>query len=89
MAARPDLYVLARLLQRLARGDACGRGELQTAARLNYDLLRKYLDYLVERKMVARAGQQGRKELFQITSAGSQAYRDLPAWLDAWVGQLP
>ena len=89
MASRPDLYVLARLLQRLARGDDVGRGELQTAARLNYDLLRRYLDHLLERGLAEAAGDDGKKALFRITPAGRKAYADLLAWLSAWVDEKP
>lgn len=80
---RPDLYVLARFLDALARpGSAWTRAKLQPAVRLNYDLFRRYLAFLVERGWVMET--QGPNQLF-LTPLGHTARTQLVDWLARWL----
>lgn len=70
----PDLFVIGRLLEGLADGPR-RRTQLQQRAGLNYTVFLRYLDYLVELKLVASSPDaEGRLEL---TAKGVEAYRFL------------
>ncbi len=85
---RPDLYVVARFLDRLGPGDAWSKGKLQPAVRLNYDLFIRYLEALQERGLVARSG-EGRDETIRITEAGQALRRRMVEWIEAVFGSDP
>lgn len=87
---KPDLYVVARFLDRLAEPDrAFTRAQLQLAVRLNWDLFRRYLSYLEMRGLVA-VEKAGDRDLVRLTSAGRETRRRLLEWVrdvvgdDAW-----
>lgn len=74
---RPDLYVLARFLDRLGEGpDGVARTRLQGAVRLNYDLYRGYLALLLEKGWVEVGA-----ERVTLTKAGREARERLLGWL--------
>ena len=51
---RPDLFLVARMLENLARSPGgMKRTALQMACRMNYTQLERYLDYLEVRRFVA------------------------------------
>ncbi|HYS71493.1 MAG TPA: hypothetical protein VEM95_03630, partial [Thermoplasmata archaeon] len=51
---RPDLYVVARLLERLWREDApMVKTRLQVAANVNYDVFSRYLGWMAGRGLVS------------------------------------
>jgi predicted transcriptional regulator len=83
---RPDLYVVARFLERLWRdGRPHRKTDLQLAVRLNYTVYRKYLDWLVAKELVAvTATEDG--ERVAITPKGLETYRTLVAWIKDTVG---
>lgn len=84
--AKPDLYVIARFLDCLWRPawevpPAYTKAKLQLAVRLNYDLFRRYLAFLVEKKFVeVRADPRG-TEVIVLTAEGRKAHDELVAWL--------
>lgn len=91
---RPDPYVVARFLERLDHDDgleppAPSKGKLQLATRLNYDLFRRYLAFLVQRGLVVeRPGPHGATEV-RITTAGRESHRRFREWAAALLGRAP
>lgn len=71
---RPDLYVVARILEALRRnGEALRRTPLQIASGVNYTQFERYFELLRERKLVStRLGEDG-AELVELTSRGYDA----------------
>ncbi len=50
---RPDLYVVARILERLYReGSPVLRTRLQLSSRVNYDAFMNYLDWMMAKRLV-------------------------------------
>ena len=79
---RPDLYVVARFLDRLSRSQrALRRTDLQLAVRLNYTVYKRYLEWM-ERKGLIRVG-----EAIEITPKGADTYRTLVTWIKDAVGE--
>ncbi|MGA7861761.1 MAG: winged helix-turn-helix domain-containing protein [Thermoplasmata archaeon] len=71
---RPNLYVLARLLEALARAPAPVRKtQLQLMAGLNYTVFAKYLEFLIGREMVEVAPDPG-GEVLRLTPKGYDIY---------------
>jgi predicted transcriptional regulator len=78
---KPDLYVVARFLDRLAQpGASYTRSKLQLAVRLNYDLFRWYLAFLEAKGFVEVAPEDGR-DVVRLTAAGRAADRELGDWV--------
>lgn len=87
---KPDLYVVARFLDKLTRpGAVYTRSRLQAAVRLNYDLFRSYLALMTEKGFVAAKRSDDGKEVFQITPAGLEAYHHLVGWIRDVFGKVP
>jgi|SRR5208282_4617598 len=84
---RPDLYVVLRLLEALARNsNQLSRSALQRDARLNYTLFVRYLEVLQERRLVALI--PGTEDaMVTLTSRGYQAYHFLLAGLTEILGK--
>lgn len=80
---RPDLYVVARFLEKLDQNGPVTKGKLQPAVRLNYDLFLRYLEELHRRGLLRRDG-EGRNETVQLTAAG----RDLKRRMEDWIRQV-
>lgn len=79
---RPDIYVVARFLERLAEPDrSFTRNQLQLAVRVNWDLLRKYLDYLAARGLVSVG-----EDRVILTKEGHEALASLRAWMQRVLG---
>lgn len=80
---RPDLYVVARLLERLWREEsAMLKTRLQVATNLNYDVFRKYLSWMVERGLVSFENSADGHEKVALTPKGEEAYRKLVQWIN-------
>ncbi|MCI4348015.1 MAG: hypothetical protein L3J97_05290 [Thermoplasmata archaeon] len=74
---RPNLYVLARLLEALARAPGpIRKTQLQLIAGLNYTVFTKYLEFLVARGMVEILPDPGGEGL-RLTPKGGEIYRFL------------
>ncbi len=87
---RPDLYVIARFLDRLREKDkAWSRSRLQHAVRLNYDLFRSYLLLLEEKGFIEEVPQEGAKDeesasprtTIRLTVHGHEAHERLVEWI--------
>lgn len=84
---RPDLYVVARFLQRLWRPDVTlTRSGLQRAVGLNYDLFRKYLAFLESRGLVSVAKDGEGRDVVRLTKEGLRLHDDLARWLTSLFG---
>lgn len=84
---RPDLYVVARFLERLWRDTRpYGRTDLQMAVRLNYTVFRKYLDWMLAKDLVALRADDSGLERVVITQKGLATYHRLVGWIKETVG---
>lgn len=87
---RPDLFVIARFLERLWReGEPMLKTRLQVAANVNYDVFAKYLAWLQSRALVALQNHPDGHERVAITEKGKRAYRQLVEWLNEFVHGRP
>jgi len=80
---RPDLYVVARLLERLWREEKpMLKTRLQVASNVNYDVFRRYLSWMSERGLVSLENSADGHERVQLTDKGGEAYRKLVQWIN-------
>lgn len=71
---RPDIYVLARLLERLWRENGpMMKTRLQVASNVNYDVLTKYLEWMAAKGFVTYEATDWH-DLVCLTPAGKAAY---------------
>lgn len=81
---KPDLYVVARLLERLRRNEGPElKTRLQVGTNLNYQAFSKYLDWLLERELVQLEELDSGREGVVLSPRGQEAYRKLWEWIDA------
>ena len=80
---KPDLYVVARMLERLWREEEpMIKTHLQLASRVNYDLFSKYLAWMVDRDLVELVASEDGHERVQLTAKGEESYRKLVQWIN-------
>lgn len=85
---RPDLYVVARFLDRLLYAEETHtKQSLQMAVRLNYDLFKSYLAFLEDRGFVRVVAQDKGSDEVRITSDGVEAHRRIVAWIREVIGE--
>ncbi len=83
---RPDLYVIARLLEKLWREEKpMLRTRLQVAANVNYDIFMRYLAWMAERRLVELQGFDDGHERVVLTAEGMEAYKRLVQWINAMI----
>jgi predicted transcriptional regulator len=83
---RPDLFIVARLLDRLWReGAPVMKTRLSVAANMNYDQLGRYLSWLSMRDLVAIENPLSGHARVTITDKGKVAYLKLIEWLKQFV----
>lgn len=79
---RPDLYVVARILERLwDEGAPMLRTRLQLASKVNYDVFTRYLEWMLSKGLV-EFRPMGEREGVGITAKGEEAYRKLVQWIN-------
>ncbi len=84
---RPDLYVVARLLEHLWRQDEpMLKTRLQVAANVNYDVFTRYLEWMRARGLADLEGSVDGHERVALTPKGREAYRTLVQWINEVVG---
>lgn len=84
---KPDLYVVARFLERLWRDPRPHRKtDLQLAVRLNYNVYKKYLDWMGAKGLVELSQAADGSERVAITPKGLETYKTLVAWIRETVG---
>ncbi len=88
---RPDLYVVARLLERLWRANGpMLKTHLQVAANVNYDVFVRYLSWMEGRALVELENSADAHERVRLTPKGHEAYRKLVQWINEVVhGRVP
>lgn len=85
---RPDLYVVARILDSLRRSDRdLNRTQLQIASGMNYTLFQHYLELVVARGLVELVDEQGRPQLVRLTAKGYEALMFLVRGIEKVVGE--
>ncbi|OGS50366.1 MAG: hypothetical protein A3K65_08345 [Euryarchaeota archaeon RBG_16_68_12] len=87
---RPDLYVVARLLERLWRENGPMRKtRLQVAANVNYDVFSRYLEWMRGKGLVSVENSPDGHERVALTPKGYEAYRRLVQWINEVVRERP
>lgn len=80
---KPDLYVVARILEALWRHEGpIAKTRLQVASNLNYDIFTRYLDWMISKGLVRAEHEPDGHERFQLTQEGQEAYRRVVQWVN-------
>lgn len=86
---RPDLYVVARFLDRLVEApEGIPRAKLQAAVRLNYDLYRSYLSLMIDRGLARVDVDKDGATRVSATDAGRAAHARLVGWIRDALGDV-
>ncbi len=88
---RPDLYVVARILDRLwGSNGPMLRTHLQVASNVNYDIFSRYLGWMQERDLVYLENSADGHVRVGLTGKGQDAYRKIVQWISEVVqGRMP
>lgn len=79
---RPDLYVVARLLERLWKENGpMVKTRLQVACNVNYDVFRRYISWMMMRGFVTTINCDDHEKIV-LTPKGEEAYRKLVQWIN-------
>ncbi len=80
---RPDLYVVARLLEHLWRyKGSMLKTRLQVAANVNYDVFTRYVSWMLGKGLVSMETSSDGHERVALTPKGYDAYRKLVQWIN-------
>jgi predicted transcriptional regulator len=80
---KPDLYVVARILERLWREESpMLKTRLQVSSNLNYDVFRKYLAWMVDHGLTSFEDSADGHEKVRLSPKGEEAYRKLVQWIN-------
>ena len=80
---RPDLYVVARILEKLWREEQpMVKTRLQVASRVNYDVFRKYVSWMDGKDLILIENSTDGHERISLTPKGEEAYRKLVQWIN-------
>lgn len=83
---RPDLYIVARILERLWIDEGpMVKTRLQLAARVNYDVFRRYVNWMSDRELISMDSSDDGHERIALTPKGEEAYRKLVQWINEMV----
>jgi predicted transcriptional regulator len=83
-SSKPDLYVIARVIEALKEKGKLHKTALATFSGLSYDRLMRYLSWMSSKGFVRIDGEG----LVYLTDEGRQAYDELVRWILKYVGQL-
>ena len=83
-SSKPDLYVVARIIQSLKKKNKINKTALAISTELSYDKLVRYLDWMSKKGWVI-VDVNGSVTL---TKAGSEIYEELVQWIVKHIGQL-
>jgi predicted transcriptional regulator len=81
---KPNLYVLARIIKALIDNGAMKRTNLAQASGLSYDKLQRYLNWMIEKGLIAVDGDG----YVCLTREGAKTYDELVQWIIKYVGSL-
>jgi predicted transcriptional regulator len=84
---RPNLYVVARFLDHLAARSHT-RSTLQAAVGVNYDIFRRYLEFLAARGLVAIQPREG-SDGVRLTPQGHEVRSDLLGIIARFLEESP
>jgi predicted transcriptional regulator len=85
--AKPDLYVVARFLEKLiSTGGRRRKTELQMAVGLNFNVYTKYLDWLENKELIHVIEEDERSKYIALTAKGIDTYKTLVQWIKDVVG---
>ena len=85
--AKPDLYVVARFLEKLiTTGGSRRKTDLQMAVGLNFNVYAKYLDWLENKELIRTVEEDERLKRVFLTSKGMDTYKTLVKWIKDTVG---
>jgi predicted transcriptional regulator len=80
---RPDLYVVARILERLWREEQpMVKTRLQVASKVNYDVFRRYVSWMDGKALIQIENSNDGHERISLTPKGEEAYRKLVQWIN-------
>ena len=80
---RPDLYIVARILERLWREEQpMLKTRLQTASNVNYDVFRRYSSWMADHGLIAVETSNDGHERLHLTPKGMEAYKKLVQWIN-------
>ena len=86
---RPDLYVVARFLERLWTPDKeWKKTELQMAVGLNYNVYSRYLQWLQDKGLITIKDIDERHSVVRITEKGVEAYHTMASWIKDVIGDI-
>lgn len=86
---KPDLYVVARFLDKLVDAPTgYTRSRLQAAVRVNYDLFRSYLAWLDEQGYIETKPDAAGKDTIHATPAAREAHARLVQWIKDVLGDV-
>ena len=88
---KPDVYIVARILERLWReNEPMLKTRLQVAANVNYDIFSRYLSWMIARGLVSLENSPDGHERVRLNRKGWEAYSRLVEWINEFVrGQKP
>ena len=85
--AKPDLYVVARFLEKLtAAGGQRRKTELQMAVGLNFNVYTKYLQWLESKNLIRIVEEDERSKRVSLTPKGMETYKTLVKWIHDVIG---
>jgi predicted transcriptional regulator len=84
---KPDLYVVARFLEKLvSSGGQRRKTELQMAVGLNFNVYTKYLEWLELKGLIHTMEEDERSKYISLTPKGMETYKTLVKWIKDVVG---
>lgn len=87
-AFAPNLYVVARFLDALAEPDATWtRSALQAAVGVNYDVFRRYVEFLAAKGYLAVRGEGRGAETLVLTAEGRAVREELRGLIARFLGE--
>jgi predicted transcriptional regulator len=83
-SSKPDLYVIARIIEALKEKKKMNKTALATSTGLAYDRLVRYLLWMDHKGFIEIDG----IGIVSLTEEGIKAYNELVSWIMKYVGQL-
>lgn len=83
---RPDLYVVARFLEKLwTAGRPVKKTRLQMSVGLNYGTFKKYLDWMTEKNLIVISKGDGGGDHVSLTKKGYDSYDQIVNWINGLI----
>lgn len=86
---KPDLYVIARFLDRLWSADRpIKKTRLQMAVGLNYGTFKRYLSWLMDHDLVTTSIEDDGSEYVFLTKKGLESHNQIVVWINQMIPEL-